>query len=209
MKRYVCHSKKVLDISEKFGWGTGARYTNLRDVKTFSQLGFLDIDWKNYDFDRHLAAAKITNPELTVAQDVTDIGLLPEILAQAEELLKYAKNVAIIPKDIRLNGRIDELIPTKFILGYSVPTRYGGTEIPTEAFGSRPVHLLGGRPDTQRQLAELLNVVSIDTNRFTLDASFGKYFDGNKFIRHPKGGYVRCLEASLLNMNKLWEPMEG
>ena len=53
----------------------------------------------------------------------------------------------------------------------------------------RPVHLLGGRPDVQRRLAELMPVFSIDTNRFTLDAAFGDYFDGEMFRPHPIGGY--------------------
>jgi hypothetical protein len=67
------------------------------------------------------------------------------------------------------------------------------------------VHLLGGRPDVQRRLADAMNVVSVDCNRFTLDAAFGDYFDGEKFRPHPKGGYHRCLRDSILNINRLWE----
>jgi hypothetical protein len=47
-------------------------------------------------------------------------------------------------------------------------------------------------------------VVSMDCNRFTLDAQFGDYFDGRRFRPHPVGGYERCLEDSVLNINKLW-----
>ncbi len=44
--KYITHSKKAIGISKEFGWYPGARYTNLRDVKTFEfeKLGFLDID---------------------------------------------------------------------------------------------------------------------------------------------------------------------
>ena len=52
--KFVAHSATVLEIAVQQGWLPGARYTNLRDVKRFPRLGFLDIDWKNYDFSRHL-----------------------------------------------------------------------------------------------------------------------------------------------------------
>jgi hypothetical protein len=95
------------------------------------------------------------------------------------------------------------VIPPDFLLGFSVPTKYGGTAIPMTAF-RRPVHLLGGRPDVQRRLGSVLPVVSLDCNRFTLDASFGDYFDGECFRPHPKGGYDRCIDASIRNINELW-----
>lgn len=208
-QKYVCHSRKVLNISKRFGWKSGARYTNLRDIRHEKSVGFLDIDWKNYDFKRHIEAAKLIKPELTVAQDVISIDMLPIILNQAEQLLKYAKSVIVVPKDIRLSDCMLERIPSVFRLGYSVPTRYAGTDIPLEAFNGRPVHLLGGRPDTQRKLANTLNVVSLDTNRFTLDASFGDYFDGETFRPHPEGGYENCIRASLKNTNILWKSYRG
>lgn len=202
--RFVCHSRKVLEIAKRYGWKPGARYTNLRDVRHVDRLGFLDIHWQDYCYNKHLSAAKKCLPELTVAQDVEDIRKLPEILDQAEELLEYADRVVIVPKDTRLAQGLPERIPVKFILGYSVQTKYGGTSIPVEAFGDREVHLLGGRPDHQRKLGNQLNVISLDTNRFTLDAAFGDYFDGEIFRPHPYGGYERCLEDSLRNMNALW-----
>ena len=204
IRRYVCHSRRAWRIAERYGWQPGARYTNLRDVRDANRLGFLDIDWKHYSFKRHIGAAKATQPRLTVAQDITDISRLDEILDQGWALLDYADDVVVVPKDPKLGEALDEYIPSRFLLGYSVPTQYGGTTIPIGAFNGRPVHLLGSRPDHQRRLARELNVVSIDTNRFTLDAAFGDYFDGEKFRPHPKGGYERCLEASLQNINALW-----
>jgi hypothetical protein len=47
-------------------------------------------------------------------------------------------------------------------------------------------------------------VVSIDCNRFTLDACFGDYFDGEIFRPHPRGGYIRCLTDSISNITDLW-----
>ena len=202
--RYVCHSRRVWMIAKKYGWLPGARYTNLRDVRDADRLGFLDIDWKDYSFKRHMEAARATQPMLTVACDIVDIGRLDQTLDQAYELLECSDSVVVVPKDLRMTDGLCELIPDCFLIGYSVPTRYAGTEIPLSAFDGRPVHLLGGRPDHQRFLARDLNVKSIDTNRFTLDATYGDYFDGKTFRRHPSGGYQRCLEDSLRNINALW-----
>src|SRR5262245_35032886 len=96
--RIVTHSKKVLRHATRLGWLPGARYTNLRDVRTCKAIGFLDIDWRDYDFERHLAAAEEWKPLLTVARDVEQIGKLDEILRQADKLAEHAKYVIVVPK---------------------------------------------------------------------------------------------------------------
>lgn len=70
--KIVNHSATVLKIAVAFGWLPGARYTNLRDVRKYETLGFLDIDWKRYDFKRHIEAAALTRPIMTVARDLED-----------------------------------------------------------------------------------------------------------------------------------------
>ena len=202
--KFVAHSRTVLSIALQHGWKSGARYTNLRDVRHLTGLGFLDIDWQNYSFDRHLEAARSFRPLMTVARDVMDRSQLDFILHEASLLARHSRNVVIVPKDPRLKSVIGKLIPPEFVLGYSVPTRYGATEIMPQEFKG-PVHLLGGRPDVQRRLADCMNVVSVDCNRFTLDAAFGDYFDGDIFRPHPQGGYQRCLRDSIVNINRLWE----
>lgn len=201
--KYVTHSKRVLHIAARFGWSVGARYTNLRDVREFGRVGFLDIDWRNYNYQRHLDAVKATRPLLTVARDIERVSQLKEVLEQADELAQYARQVIVVPKDRRLATSLNR-IPAQYLLGFSVPTKYGKTVIRPAHFGSRRVHLLGGRPDTQRALADVMNVVSVDCNRFTLDATFGDYFDGSAFRPHPVGGYERCIADSLENINRLW-----
>ena len=199
---FVNHSATVLEIAVSHGWLPGARYTNLRDVRRFRELGFLDIDWKRYDFARHLEVAANTRPLMTVARDVENKRDLKRILDQAYRLLEFSKHVAVVPKDRLLESRLCDSIPPEFVLGFSVPTRYGRTGLSPSAF-RRPVHLLGGRPDVQRRLAEIMPVFSLDLNRFTLDAAFGDYFDGEKFRPHPQGGYMRCLAASVKNIGAL------
>ena len=206
--KFVAHSHRVLRIARRYGWLPGARYTNLRDVRKCDRVGFLDIEWRNYSFERHLEAAKATRPVITVALDVADPRQLTRILDQASELSLYCDRVIIVPKHPSLKNKLDSHIPKRFILGYSVPTSYGGTAIPPRFF-KRSVHLLGGRPDIQRRLAEIMPVVSIDCNRFTLDAAFGDYFDGEIFRPHPVGGYERCIRESIRNINSLWKSYEG
>jgi hypothetical protein len=135
--KIVCHSYRVLKIVTEHGWLPGARYTNLRDVKKFDQLGFLDIDWKNYDFKKHLEAIKITRPYLTVARDIEEHNQLKIIIDQANELNQYCNYVIIVPKDLSLGEKLHE-IPERFILGFSVPTR---TDTNIDSLINRPVHL--------------------------------------------------------------------
>jgi hypothetical protein len=61
------------------------------------------------------------------------------------------------------------------MLGFSVPTSYGGTPLPVEAFSGRRVHLLGGNPDNQIAVYNQLrgDVISLDTNQMALKAEFG------------------------------------
>jgi hypothetical protein len=140
---------------------------------------------------------------MTVARDIEDARDLADILRQAEILGEYARYVVLVPKDPLLVHML-ESIPHHYVLGYSVPTHYGGTALPPAAFGHR-VHLLGGRPDVQRRLADQMPVVSVDCNRFTLDAAYGDYFDGECFRPHPIGGYERCLHDSIANIDGLWK----
>lgn len=201
--KIVTHSRRVLDVAEKHGWLPGARYTNLRDIRNRPRIGMIDIVWTAYSFERHLFAVQSAKPILTVARDITDVAELEDVLIEAEMLARYCDTVIIVPKDPRLKSILNHEIPDRFRLGFSVPTRYGRCEIAPHFF-RRPVHLLGGRPDIQRRLAETLHVASLDCNRFTLDAAFGDYFDGEIFRPHPKGGYERCLEDSLRKINSLW-----
>lgn len=202
--RIICHSRYVIDRALPFGWQPGARYTNLRDVKHLSHVYFVDIDWKNYNFERHLNSVRQIRPTMTVARDVTDADHIDDVLHEASILAAMAETVVVVPKDPKLAARPRLGVPDMFRLGYSVPTRYGGTNISPEKF-TGDVHLLGGRPDVQRGLANVMKVRSLDGNRFTYDAKFGDYFTGSKFVPHPIGGYEACLHASLANIAKLWE----
>lgn len=203
--KIVCHSGTVLKLAMRAGWYAGASYVRLRDIRGIESVGFIDIDWQNYNFEKHLNAVRDHRPIFTVARDVTRERDLRGTLSQAYELLKWSQFVIVVPKDPRMGPKLSSLIPQEFILGYSVPTKYGGTGIPLHYFRGRKVHLLGGRPDVQRRIARSLDIISLDVNRFTLDAKFGDYFDGEIFRPHPVGGYHRCLRDSIRNIEALWD----
>lgn len=200
----TCHGRPTIRIAVRFGWLPGARYTNLRDIRGFTEVGLIDIDWQDYSFPRHLAAVRSVRPLLTVARDIESVSDLPRVLDQAHELARFARFVIIVPKDPRLADGLKQRIPGRFVLGYSVPTRHGRTPIPLHCFEGRPVHLLGGRPDVQLKIAQKLRVHSVDVNRFTLDATYGDYFDGTALRPHPVGGYRRCVRDSIRNITKRW-----
>lgn len=207
--RFAAHSRLVQDIATRHGWLSAARYTNLRDVKQYEELGFLDIDWKNYSFQRHLDAATARRPKITIARDIVNIDQLPQIIDEADALLEHCENVALVPKDTRLaHTPFEATIPSRFLLAYSVPSRYGGTSLSPELF-DRPTHLLGGSPQAQLALAPRLDVFSFDCNRFTIDAKFGDYFDGQRFVRDRGAGYRACLERSVLAINEAWQSVMG
>ncbi len=202
--KLVSHGGPSLDIATQHGWLPAARYTDLRKVRSFKKLGMLDINWKRYCHQRHLSAAQQTRPFITVARDIETIDQIDVALREAASLSRFSEFVVVVPKVASLPTVLDRTqLPDYCILGYSVPTRYGKTELDPSVF-SGPVHLLGGRPDVQRRLADRMSVVSMDCNRFTLDAQFGDYFDGETFRPHPKGGYEACLSDSVREIGRLW-----
>ncbi len=135
------------------------------------EVAFIDNDYFNYDHATHLKAVMALRPKYATikdamtpdqcARDKIEHTELAQILDWAEELAQYANNVIVIPKYDCL-----DLIPEKFMLGYSVPTSHGGTPLPVAAFKGRRVHLLGGSWKAQlAHMAELGDdVVSLDTN---------------------------------------------
>jgi hypothetical protein len=108
---------------------------------------------------------------------------LPEVIDWAEEVAQYSRRLVVIPK---VSGMLDA-IPERIggadvVLGYSVPTSYGGTEVFVGEFGRRPVHLLGGSPHAQMDLSHYLNVVSADGNMAHQQAHRCRFWSRRKGI---------------------------
>lgn len=131
----------------------------------YGPLYFADQNWKNPNLERYVSAVAQHHPVMASVLDWERDEQLPEVLVWAEAVAPFVETIMIIPKVIGGTHRIPNTIAGKPIrLGYSVPTRHGGTFVPVWEFGSRPVHLLGGSPHEQRRLTNYLNVASVDGN---------------------------------------------
>lgn len=159
---------------------------------------FMDNEWKDYDHNVHLEAVAKYRPRYSTVLDVLTKGQcdlmglpyvpLDQILKWAEELEQYADNVIVIPK----YDCIDQ-IPEKYMLGYSVPSSYGGTPLSFDRFAGRRVHLLGGSVRSQYYLWTQYpkEVVSIDTNYVHLISNYGQISATD--VHHENGALTNIL----------------
>jgi hypothetical protein len=146
-------------------------------------VNFVDNDFLHYDHAEHLAAVRQLRPKYCTVRDImtrqqcaaagTEYFTLQRILGFAEELQRYAEHVIVIPK----YDCIDK-IPPQYVLGYSVPSSYGGTPVPIARFKGRRIHLLGGPWNDQLGYLAAAgdDVVSLDTNVATKAALWGSVY---------------------------------
>lgn len=133
---------------------------------------FVDQDWKNPDRTRYMAELEKHRPFMASVLDWERADQLGEVLGWAEDAAQFAQVIMIIPKVIGGIGLIPRAIGGKPVrLGYSVPTKFSGTQVPVWEFCGWPVHLLGGSPKAQFKTAHYLDVVSADGNMCQLMAT--------------------------------------
>ena len=182
------------------GWGLGvltrSEGTPERLMTRYPQIGrigFMDNDWHDYDHDKHLWILRKYNPVYATTRDLVtkeQAKAAGVVWYSLEETLEHARqvaaagvdNVIMIPKYTACLDALPESIGGKrVVLGYSVQSSYGGTEIPIEAFRGRPIHLLGGSWTNQRAYLDLMgeDVVSLDNNHILKSAKFGVYCLGD------------------------------
>lgn len=138
---------------------------------------FADQDFKRPRYVGYIQALRKYRPYLASVLDIMEWRRLDEYMMRAEEISQYCTEVMLIPK---LPGIIRELpreINGKRVrLGYSVPTGFGKTDVPIDEFKDWPVHLLGGSPLKQLELAGQMNVVSCDGNYAQLMSGYCQFF---------------------------------
>ena len=96
---------------------------------------FCDQDWKKPDREKYMTCLAEHKPYMASVLDLERPAQLDEVLGWAEDAAQWVDVLMIIPKFF---GAI-ELLPRsiagkKVRLGYSVPTKIGGTEVPTWEF---------------------------------------------------------------------------
>lgn len=133
---------------------------------------FADQDWKNPDREKYMAALAEHRPTMATVLDWEQPEQRANVLDWAEQAAQYVERVVIIPKVPDTIETLPRQIGgAEVVLGYSVPTSYGGTFVPTWEFAGWPVHLLGGSPHKQMELCHYLDVVSVDGNLHNLMAT--------------------------------------
>jgi hypothetical protein len=138
-------------------------------------VDFLDMDWNDPDPEGLLEAAERHRPKYVVAGDyLRDEDNTQRVNRRARQLREYADNVIVVPKS---PGELAE-VPEWCVVGYSVPSEYGGTDIPLREYRdiSQPIHILGGTPHRQFEVVGKLwldSVCSVDGNSIHKAATIG------------------------------------
>jgi len=200
----------LIKYAGKHGWLTGTRLDSLKaHEKADMDVQFIDLHWDNPDQDALLAACMRHRPKYAVAGDY-DGENYDQINDFAESLRQFAENVIIVPHE---PGEVEK-VPEWAVVGYSTPTTYAGTEAPIWEYYGRDVHILGGRLNQIKTVADHLrnDIVSIDTNTHHKEAvKYGKYISQtppqqNKITFTPKKSNAkRAYENSVLNMTYAFE----
>lgn len=153
-----------MEIARNYGMLPGAQLPGtIYDIH--QPLYFADQDFKNPRYVAYIRALKRNKPFMASVLDIEEWRRLDEYLMRAEEISQYCQVIMLIPKvDGIIKHLPREINGKKVRLGYSVPTRFGGTVVSIDEFQNWPVHLLGGSPFKQLELSKKMNVISVDGN---------------------------------------------
>ncbi len=201
----LCSRPPFCCYARQKGMLVGAR-TDRYDQLSCCTPQFLDFNFHKPDFELHLRMVKKIQPKYAVAPDILDAKELDDVLEKAEELSKYATNVIIVP---HLSGLVEK-IPSKFVIGYSIPTSYGGAEIGMWELQGRKVHLLGGTPRQQFKAWQYIpGVVSIDGNSYIKMAQYGKYLGKDltwqSDLKNTGKDMGDLIKLSIDNLVRVWK----
>lgn len=204
--------------------GTGYLYGAQLPSAVFAPLYFADQNWKRPNREIYMNGLKKHRPHMASVIDFERAEQREEVLSWAEEAAQYAQVIMIIPK---VSGEIANL-PRKVgnaevRLGYSVPTKHGGTTVPIEEFAGWSVHILGGNPGEQMRLSTIMDVKSADGNMMMKMANRGLYWlpgknpFKNRWVslkemdgqRWRKDGNYEAFRRSCENIRSRWQSVIG
>jgi hypothetical protein len=190
------------------GWQYGSRLPGY--PTTSIPIYFADQDWRKPARGRYIAALEQHRPRVATVLDLERASQFDEVMAWANDAAHIVPIVVVIPKVFGIIDRIPERIGTAdVVLGYSVPTIHGGTPVPIWEFGRRPVHLLGGSPKKQMELAMYLNVVSADGNMASKMATgYCKFWYRGRWEQltgYGQDAPYAAFELSMKNIMEAWK----
>lgn len=202
------------------GWRYGVRLP-ARGMLTDVPLYFADQDWRRPDRARYMACLAECRPALATVLDWEEPGQYAEVMAWAEEAAALVTEaVLVIPKVPGTVADIPREIGGREVrLAYSVPTSHGGSPLGLWEFRCRPLHLLGGSPQRQMEVASYLRreVVSADGNMAKKQAtSRCLYWTARKTAKghwqalegFDGDGPAECVRRSLVNIRSAWEGVQ-
>lgn len=200
----------------------GFRYGARLPGTVYGPLYFADQDFKHPDRARYMANLAHHRPIMATVLDWEREEQFSEVLSWGEEAAQYCEHVVIVPKVQGGIARIPRRIGGRnVVLGYSVPTRYAGTELPIWDFAGWPVHLLGGSPHGQmrlwRYLSVIAEVVSADgnmANKMSQRCSFWSQRKGPKGHWDTVGSWGtdannEAFRRSCVNIMDAWRSYEN
>lgn len=181
-------NRRFAEIAINAGFKYGAQLPHTVYFKPY----FADQNWREPDREAYMAALAEYRPEVATVLDLESYEQLDEVMDWFDEASQYVQTVVIIPK---AQGIINQIPKRDNIrLGYSVPTKFAGTELPLWDFFGWPVHLLGGSPHRQMYLARYLNVKSVDGNMSNKMANRHCQFWVNGTARYASNRYWPTLK---------------
>lgn len=124
---------------------------------------------------------------------------LSDAVSVGDELLRYARNVVIVPKDCHPSD-----VPDRFRVGLTAADF--GSNAPWTTWDYQdcgPVHILGGGAARQLKIGQHVPVASVDTSAMNLLCRFG-YWDGGTCDAPDSWDYRRRLKESLDNYWAAW-----
>lgn len=160
------------------------------------------IDWpfleESFEFQDHLDVVKQHNPKYAVAPDIRNDEEFDSAISKASELNRHAKTVIVVPKGVK-----PKRVPSRFRVGLPAQDRFGGVPWPVWDYRNcSSVHILGGSPTRQNELAHYVSVDSVDTASPLKAARFGDVWDGG--WNEEGYNYYDRIERSMGNLVKEW-----
>lgn len=167
-------NKKLDQFAVQVGLLYGARLP-IRELPY--PIYFVDQDWKNPNLEKYKADIVKKKPSVCTVVDWEREEQEEEVFQWLDELTPLVEKIIVIPKLLGIIENIPKVYgDTEIILGYSVPTLYGKTDVSIGEFANRKVHLLGGSPHKQLKTYDSFvrvraSVVSVDCNYISMKAT--------------------------------------
>lgn len=172
---------RYMEIATNHEFKTGAQLPRkIYDIHL--PLYFADQDFKRPRYVRYIKMLRKYQPVMASVLDIMEDRRWDEYLMRADEISQYCQIVMFVPKVKGVIKKLRDTFPDKKIngreirLGYSIKTKYGGTDVSVEEFKGWPVHLLGGSPLEQLKKSKEMNVISCDGNYAQLMSGYCQFF---------------------------------